>query len=80
MPVDSDFRVLVLVHSHVYWLSSFVQSARPSPLVDNLSVRNICCEVHYEVVRWGSGAAVPTLLDVSITICRRSCSSSANEV
>ena len=32
------------------------------------------------MVRRGSGAAVPTLLDVSITICRRSCSSSANEV
>ena len=63
MSVDPPYKVLVVGHSYVYWLRSFVETMLPGPGFSDFAVDGIPCDVNFNGVR---GATVNTFLDADM--------------
>ena len=62
--------VLVLRHSHVYWLGSVVQSVNPAELFTDFEVQGHSCNVHYMGIQ---GATVTLYRDHAVLVRVASC-------
>ena len=63
MSVDPPYKVLLVGHSYVYWLRSFVETTLPGSGFADLVVDGAPCDVEYHGVR---GATVNTFLDADM--------------
>ena len=54
----SSVKVLVLGHSHVYWLGAFAGSTSPSGLFADFSVRGHACDVRYLGLRGATASSL----------------------
>ena len=63
MSVDPHYKVLVVGHSYVYWLRSFVETTLPGPGFSDFAVDGVPCDVNFNGVR---GATVNMFLDADM--------------
>ena len=63
MSVDPPYKVLLVGHSYVYWLRSFVETTLPGSGFGDFVVDGSSCDVAYNGVR---GATVNTFLDADM--------------
>ena len=63
MSVDPHYKIVLVGHSYVYWLRSFVEKTLPGSGFSDFSVDGASCDVTYNGVR---GATVNTFLDADM--------------
>ena len=55
---NSPLKVLILGHSHIYWLGEHARTGNPAGLFTDFWVRDQSCKVNYLGIR---GATLPSL-------------------